>query len=185
MAWVGVFGCHVTPALLKALAKPEGKRVLIRRGGEQIAEFPNVVYKGPYRFPEGLAKGYRGVPFSWAQDLWRSGKDSDWLPPSRGYEDGAFGAQSLCVVGTETVRVVCERIRGHVLNDAHSSTLIDFVRRIGPEETTENRRAILTQPASDFAASMQHTMELLRTIMAARRSGMPVLPRNCHGLFTL
>ena len=74
MAWVGVFGCHVTLALLKALAKSEGRGVLLRCSGEQIAEFPNLVYEGPYRVPEGLAKGYLGVPFSWARDLWRAGK---------------------------------------------------------------------------------------------------------------
>jgi len=178
IAWVGILRCQVTLDLLKQLAHSEGDKVLIRFHGviseflipdfeAQIKPFSNIIYEGPYQWPQGLTEAYRGVHFVWAQELSWSGHNSDWLLPNRIYEGSYFGALSLCVDGTETGKAVAERGLGYVLADSHAQTLIDFVRSLDLEDVLIKRRALLNQPKSNFVADADEAKDLVRSILSA------------------
>ncbi len=177
IAWVGILRCQATLDLLKQLAHAEGDKVLIRFHGiiseflipdfkAQIEPFANIVYEGPYQWPQGLVKAYQGVHLVWAQELSWSGHNSDWLLPNRIYEGSYFGALSLCVDGTETGRVVGERGLGYVLADSQPQTLIDFVRSLDFEDILVKRRALMNQPASNFMADSDDARDLIRDILS-------------------
>jgi succinoglycan biosynthesis protein ExoL len=178
VAWVGILRCQRTLDLLKQLASSEQDRVLIRLHGtvsdflirdfeSQIAPFPNIVYFGQYRYPEGLADAYSGVHFVWAQELSWSGHNSDWLIPNRVYEGSYFGALSLAVEGSETAQLVAERKLGYVLPDSRPETLIQFIRDVSYSDVASKRRALLTRSPSEFVAGIDEIDELLDTVVSA------------------
>jgi succinoglycan biosynthesis protein ExoL len=177
IAWVGILRCQETLHLLKQLAESEGEKVLIRFHGviseflipdftEQIEPFSNIVYEGPYQWPEGLSEAYKGAHFVWAQELSWRGHNSDWLLPNRIYEGSFFGALSLCVDGTETGRVVAERSLGYALADAQPKTLIDFMRSLDRKEIADKQRSLLSRPDSDFIADSNEAKDLVQRVLS-------------------
>lgn len=176
ISWIGILRCQQTLDLLKALAQAEGERVIIRFRGiiseflipdfnEQIAPFSNIIYDGPYKWPEGLADAYHGAHFVWSQELSWSGHNSDWLLPNRIYEGSYFGTLSLCVAGTETGRIVAERNLGYVLPDSQSKTFINFIRNIDRKELLSKQESLLNRPESDFVASTEETKRFITRIL--------------------
>jgi len=175
VTWVGILRCQRTLDLLKELATIEGERILIRLHGmisyflipdfdEQIEGFPNIIFKGAYKWPEGLADAYQDADFVWAQELSWRGHNSDWLIPNRVYEGSYFGVLSLCVAGTETARFVAERDIGFVLPNDTSATLIDFFRNFEKKTILAKQQALLCRPSSDFVETPDDMQRLVRAI---------------------
>lgn len=186
IAWVGIIRCQRTLDLLKLLAATEGDRVLIRIHGtvskflipdfeSQIMTYSNIVYAGPYCYPEGLEGAYRGAHFVWAQELSWSGHNSDWLVPNRVYEGSYFGVLSLAVKGTETARLVEERDLGYVLKDSEPQTLIDFFKNADHKMISNKIRTLLTRPKSQFVAETEEIKRLLQVAMSPRSKACQTL----------
>jgi len=176
IAWVGILRCQRTLDLLKQLAATAGEAILIRLHGivsdflisdfqSQIEHYSNIVYAGPYRYPEGLPDAYAGADLVWAQELSWSGHNSDWLIPNRVYEASYFGTLSLAVQGTQTARIVTERDLGYVLKDSQPETLVDFINSTDRREIARRRRALLARPSSEFVQSTEDIDRLLQTLI--------------------
>lgn len=177
----GMLRCQVTLDIFKAAAAAMGDRVLFRLHGKvqdhaiqdfdaQIAPYPNIVYAGPYRFPEGLAEVYGGAHLVWAQDLWRRGGNSDWLIPNRLYEGGFHGVPAVAVAGSETARVTERRDWGYVLENAEPETAIAlFERFCAPEARAAllaHQGRLLACPRSDFETTPDRAMAEMRDLAA-------------------
>ena len=185
IGWVGIIRCQRTLDLLKAVAVARPEQVTIRISGlisyflipdfdEQIAACENILFAGPYDWPQGLADAYRGIDLVWAQELSRKGRNSDWLIPNRVYEASYFGVPSLSVGDTETSRIVRERGIGYVLPDDSPVALIEFLENLKLSELDELKRKLLAMPATDFVAGPADTAALLEAIeMPRHKSHLP------------
>ena len=180
IGWIGIIRCQRTLDLLKALAVAQPEDVFIRIVGSvssfliedfeaQIASIDNIVFEGPYDWPEGLAEAYRDVDLVWAQELSWSGFNSDWLIPNRVYEASYFGVPSLGVGDTETSRIITERRLGYVLPEESAGLLIDFICNLDPDALEKKKRDLLNRPATDFVTTPADTAALLGAIDDARR----------------
>lgn len=112
IGWFGILRCAWSLTMLDRLTRAEpGRWTVILRGRpaldvvpnfhETVAANPDLVFLGPYRWPEDLASIYAGVDLAWLIDRYEAGGNSDWLLPNRLYEAGAQGAVPLAVAGTE------------------------------------------------------------------------------------
>lgn len=180
IGWVGTLRCPQTLALLAETADRMGTRVeIVLRGvvhHHQLPDFGAVIvgrlnmrYDGPYTYPEGLAQAYAGLDCVWAQDLWQSGGNSDWLLPNRLYEAGYFGCPAIAVAGSETARVVRERALGLVIPEARADMLVPALEA-GHTALGQLRRGLLARPADAFC------------LMPDEMARMLDLPRSEAGL---
>ena len=120
IGWFGALRCRKSLALLSRLAREmDGRVEVVLRGrpaydqfpdfDRAVAEAPHLVFAGPYRNPEDLARIYADVHFAWLPDFFEEGLNSDWLLPNRLYEGCRYGTVPLAMAGTETARFLDER----------------------------------------------------------------------------
>ncbi len=184
VVWPGMLRCQVTLDIFKVAALELGDRIEFRLHGKiqshalkdfdaQIADFPNITYHGPFRFPDGLAEVYRGAHLVWAQDLWRTGGNSDWLIPNRLYEGGFHGVPSVAVRGSETARIIAERDWGFALPDAKAMTAASFFSRISRELIAAKQAQLLSMPRSQFETTQERAQAEIRELISGRRSDEP------------
>jgi succinoglycan biosynthesis protein ExoL len=177
LGWVGSLRCEPSFRILLETAARLGDRVKIEMHGNihrhvlpdferRIAEHPNIVYHGPYPYPEGLAEVYSACDFVWAQDLWQAGANSDWLLPNRIYEAAYFGCLSIAVAGTQTGRKVAGDALGYTVDAPTPEALITLIASLEPAEVESRRAGLLAKPASDFVYS---AAEIDAVLDAARR----------------
>lgn len=165
LGWVGTLRCATSLALLAEVADRMGPAVRIEMHGvvhrHAVPDFDtvvyardNMVYHGAYAYPDDLARLYGDCDLVWAQDLWQSGGNSDWLLPNRIYEASWAGCPSIAVAGTETGRRVVEDQLGWALEAPEPEALIDLLNRLTPEEIRNTGQALLDRPAEDFVQSI-------------------------------
>ncbi len=192
IVWVGALRCQVSLDLLKGVAKALPERVLIRCAGvirtqslpdfhEQIAEYTNITYEGPYAYPTGLAGAYRDAHLVWAHDLNRPGANSDWLLSNRIYEGSYFGVPSLAVADTATGQVVKTRDLGYVLPDKGIHTLVNFIDNVKREDIKRKRKLLLSRPAEDFVISREKVADIVYELANARSRDLPPMPAGRPG----
>lgn len=178
LGWVGSLRCEPSFRILLAVAERLGRRVRIEMHGNihghvlpdfegRIAAHSNIVYHGPYSYPEGLAKVYSACDFVWAQDLWQTGANSDWLLPNRIYEAGYFGCLSIAVAGTQTGRKVADGGLGYVVDAATPDALTDLLATLDPAEVETRRARLLARPASEFVYSPDDVQAVLDAVSPA------------------
>ncbi|MDX1782490.1 MAG: glycosyl transferase, partial [Thalassovita sp.] len=84
IGWIGTIRCLPSLMLLAAVADRMGKRVEIHVHGVVHGHLrrdfdaftgarANMIYHGPYAYPQDLARVYGGCDLVWAQDLWQRG----------------------------------------------------------------------------------------------------------------
>jgi len=175
LGWVGSLRCEPSFRILLAVAERLGGRVRIEMHGNihghvlpdferRIAAHSNIVYRGPYPYPGGLAQVYSACDFVWAQDLWQSGANSDWLLPNRIYEAGYFGCLSIAVAGTQTGRKVAGDELGYVVEAATPGALTALLETLDPAEVETRRTRLLARPASDFVYSSDDIQAMLDAV---------------------
>lgn len=110
----------------------------------------NIRFFGPYSYPGDLEAIYAGSDLVWAQDLWQSGANSDWLLPNRIYEASWFGCPSIAVETTETGRKVAAEQLGLTISEPSADALVALLRRITRPELSALSQGILEQDDKQF-----------------------------------
>jgi succinoglycan biosynthesis protein ExoL len=128
IGWVGNIRCQPSFEILMKLAD-QMQDVEIHIHGivhkhalhhfdHHVAARSNVIFHGAYEYPSGLSDVYRDIDLVWAQDLWQTGANSNWLLPNRLYEAAWHGCPSICMTATATARRVAALDIGYVIPDA-------------------------------------------------------------------
>lgn len=178
LGWVGSLRCARSLALLAELAATLGDRVRIECHGAVhrhavpdfdtvIAAHANMHYRGPYSYPDDLCAIYTGCDAVWAQDLWQSGANSDWLLPNRIYEASYFGCPSIALQGTETGHRVGGDGLGFVVDAPSAEALGALIAGLDPGATYEASARLLARPDHDFRLTCEDLAGALAPILAA------------------
>lgn len=164
---VGYFGLirgEATLDLIERLAWRLRDRVVFRFAGivtsvdparfrRVVAENENIVYEGEYDNPADLPRLYGSVDFTWALDLENADGNSRWLMPCRFYESGYFGVPCLVAHDFEVARTVQEFGCGWSFAAPYEEALVEFFRRLTPEDYARKRQALAAMPDTSFVAA--------------------------------
>jgi succinoglycan biosynthesis protein ExoL len=143
----------------------------------EIARRPNVVYRGPYRYPQDLAGIYAGCDLVWAQDLWQRGGNSDWLLPNRLYEASWYGCPSIAVAHTETGRRVASDRLGFTIPRPNSAELVALLSSLADVEISEVAADLLARDPLCFRLTTEEVRSAIAVATAPRRLDS-VAPRD-------
>lgn len=182
IGWVGTIRCAPSLKLLAAVADQMGVKVEIHIHGivhhhalpgfdETIQARPNMVYHGAYSYPQDLARIYGGCDVVWAQDLWQSGNNSEWLLPNRIYEASWAGCPSIAVASTETGRRIHEEDLGWAIDAPTPEQLMALLQGLSHAEIAAKGQALLLRPDRDFVQSPQDIEDVIATVQNAGRGG--------------
>jgi succinoglycan biosynthesis protein ExoL len=145
VGYSGAFRCRRSMELIGALAERlRGKVHFVLRGyasgtitedfTELLGERPEVVFGGPYAYPDDLPGMYGAVDFNWCFDESDPGGNSAWLLPNRIYEGGLFRTPALAAAGTETGRWVAENGCGWEIPEPLEESLAEFFKTMTEEK---------------------------------------------------
>lgn len=180
IGWVGTIRCPPSLALLTEAAERLGPRVELHVHGvvhhhmlpdfdAVVAAHDNMVFHGPYAYPEDLARVYGGCDVVWAQDLWQRGANSDWLLPNRIYEASWAGCPSLAVAGTETARRVEDDDLGWVVARPEADALVALLDGLSREDVARKGQALLDRPETDFVQAPEELQGVISAVRADSR----------------
>lgn len=186
---VGSIRCARSLEILAGAADRLGPRVNIALHGNVhrhavpefdavVAAHPNITWHGAYDYPDGLGPVYAGCDLVWAQDLWQSGGNSDWLLPNRIYEAGWHGCPVLAVRGTETGDRVEADGLGFTIPDASSDALVSLIERLSSLEIDQVSNALLAMPSAQFRQSADEVAAVIERLLAAGAENAPSGPRD-------
>ncbi len=155
VGYSGAFRCRRSMELIRALAErlPEKVHFILRGYAsgtiaedftELLGNLPNVVFGGPYGYPDDLPGMYGAVDFNWCFDESDPGGNSAWLLPNRIYEGGLFRTPALAAAGTETGRWVAENGCGWEIPEPLEESLAEFFSTM----TDEKWRAVTARSAA-------------------------------------
>ncbi|MEL7125841.1 MAG: glycosyltransferase [Pseudomonadota bacterium] len=179
LGWVGTIRCAPSLALLAAVADALGDGIEVHIHGivhhhalpdfdATIASRPNIILHGPYAYPDDLAQIYGDLDVVWAQDLWQTGNNSDWLLPNRIYEASWAGCPSIAVATTETGRRVSDDALGWVVDTPTPAALLDLLGGLDRAEIAARGQALLDRPAQDFVQSADDLTDVIAQVQQAR-----------------
>ncbi len=171
VGWIGTLRCQQSLDLLVAAAQALGPRIRISMHGvihhhavqdfdATLAAHPNLVFCGPYSYPNGLADVYENCDVVWAQDMWQWGTNSTWLLPNRIYEASYFGCPSIAVAGTGTGDRVSAGL-GWTIPEPTAEALIALLSKLTADDLTKMRQAILARPDHEFLQSADEIRQAL------------------------
>lgn len=175
LGWVGTIRCAPSLALLAAVADQMGPGIEIHIHGivhrhvlpdfdATVAKRPNIIMHGPYTYPDDLAQIYVPLDLVWAQDLWQSGNNSDWLLPNRIYEASWAGCPSIAVAGTETGRRVAEDGLGWAIESPDPQALVNLLRSLDRDAINARTQILLNRPAQDFVQEPQDVEHVIARV---------------------
>lgn len=177
LGWVGTLRCTPSFDLLVDAARRLGSVLEIHCAGvvhehalqrfhSRVAATPNIHYHGPYSYPEDLAEVYGRCDVNWAQDLWQSGNNSDWLLPNRIYEASWAGCPSIAVSTTETGGKVGASSLGWVIEKATSDHLVALLQSVSMDDLISSGNSLLTRPETDFVLAPDEIGDVLTAVGA-------------------
>lgn len=163
----GAFRCRRTLEIMRELAaRLPGKVRFLLRGyasGTITDEFhnlirgvPEIVFGGPYSYPDDLAALYGSIDMTWAFDYTDPSVNSAWLLPNRIYEGGCFGVPALAADNTETGRWIAERGLGFALPEPITESLAAFLTSLTTEQWTAVREHCAAQPREPFTGEKDY-----------------------------
>lgn len=181
VGWVGTIRCAPSLAILSEFAQAHRDTAEIHIHGivhhHAVPEFdavlerhPNMIFHGPYDYPADLAQVYGGLDVVWAQDLWQSGGNSDWLLPNRIYEASWAGCPSIAVADTETGRRVDADALGWTLPAPRAAALAALLTDLSREEIAARGRDLLSRPDTDFVQSSGELTGVIEDMAALARA---------------
>lgn len=176
LGWTGTIRCAPSLALLAETAARMGDRLRIHIHGtvhrhavpdfdRTLTDHANLVYHGPFAYPDDLGRIFRDCDLIWSQDLWQAGGNSDWLLPNRIYEAGWAGRPCIAVAGTETGRRIEEQGLGWVIPAPRADHLVRLLTQLTPEMIADKAAMIAARPRTDFVQrpeDLDTTLQLLR-----------------------
>ena len=177
LGWVGSLRCARSLTILAETAKRLGDGITIVFHGavhrhavpgfdSVVQAHANIQYAGPYRYPDDLADIYASCDAVWAQDLWQSGANSDWLLPNRIYEASFFGCPSIALSGTETGRRVAGDGLGFTVGAADADALVYLIATLDVTRIREASERLLVRPDSDFRLTPQELAKALAPVLS-------------------
>ena len=181
LGWVGTIRCAPSLAILAELAEACRDTVDIHIHGivhhhalpdfdNVVEQHPNMTFHGPYTYPQDLATVYAEQDIVWAQDLWQSGSNSDWLLPNRIYEASWAGCPSVAVAGTETgLRIETDTL-GWTIGKPQAKDLAALLTSIGRDSAAELGRDLLSRPDTDFVQSSVEIAEVITKMAVLAKS---------------
>ncbi|MGH1421204.1 MAG: glycosyltransferase [Hyphomonas sp.] len=183
IGWVGTIRCAPSLKLLAAVADQLGAQVEIHIHGivhhhalpgfdEVLNARANMVYHGAYDYPQDLAQIYGSCDVVWAQDLWQTGNNSDWLLPNRIYEASWAGCPCIAVASTETGRRVAEDDLGWAIEVAEPDQLIALIQSLDIETITAKGQALLDRADRDFVQSNGDIQDVIMTVQTHANGGV-------------
>ena len=180
IGWVGTIRCAPSLKLLTELAERMGPRVAIHLHGivhghvksdfeAALDTHANISFFGAYSYPLDLAKVYGDCDLVWAQDLWQSGNNSDWLLPNRLYEASWAGCPSLAVAGTATAgRVVADGL-GWVVDKPEVEAVISVLQGLTADQIAAKSRDLLARPDEDFVQALSDIQYVIDLVSANKQ----------------
>ncbi len=173
----GAFRCRRSLELMRDLAAClDGKARFVLRGypaGTIADDFasllgnpPNVMFGGPYAYPDDLAVMYGGVDFNWAFDESDPAGNSAWLLPNRIYEGGCFGVPAIAGARTETGRWIETNGLGWTFGEPLGETLGGFFESLEISEWEPVKRRCSSHPRGEFTGEADYARfaETLRSL---------------------
>jgi succinoglycan biosynthesis protein ExoL len=158
VGWVGNIRCEPSFEILMKLAdQMENVEIHIhgrihkhalRHFDHHVAARQNVFFHGCYEYPAGLCAVYRDLDVVWAQDLWQTGANSNWLLPNRIYEAAWHGCPCVCVAGTATARWVTDHDTGYVIENERG--VMKYFSQLSVGDFEAKRQQILTMDPNLF-----------------------------------
>ncbi|SEK88115.1 succinoglycan biosynthesis protein ExoL [Roseovarius azorensis] len=182
LSWVGSIRCAPSLRILLQTADRMGANLQINIHGNvhrhavgdidaAVESRPNVRVFGPYSYPDDLQAIYAGSDLVWAQDLWQSGANSDWLLPNRIYEASWFGCPSIGVENTETGRKIAGERLGLTIPESSADALVALLHRITRPELSALSQGILDQDDRRFELRPEAIAEALSPAFRASPAG--------------
>ncbi len=177
IGWSGILRCRKSLAYLERVAEALGAGVEIRLRGlpakDQLPDFdavlartPNLLYLGPYAYPQDLPEIFGGVDFVWAIDLYEEGLNSDWLLPNRLYEGMSHGAVPLVAQGVATAAWAAARGVGVELSGDLAESLTGFLSGLTLERYAELAAAVRARPTDETVADGAACERLVQRMLA-------------------
>lgn len=171
VGWVGTLRCARSLALLAEVAERLGSKVQLNFHGvvhehalpdfdSVLSRHKNIVWHGPYDYPNGLLKIYNNCDLVWSQDLWQWGTNSSWLLPNRIYEASYFGCPSIAVSGSETGERVSDGL-GWTIPTPDAEPLVELLNRLSPQDVQVQRAKLLAMPKSAFRQTRTEIAEAI------------------------
>ncbi|WP_227271320.1 glycosyltransferase [Roseobacter weihaiensis] len=175
IGWFGILRCPFSLACLDAVtrARPGRYRVVLRGRPALdalpdfhavIAANPDLVFGGPYRYPDDLAGIYGGVDLAWLVDQYDTGSNSDWLLPNRFYESGLNQVPPVALDGTEIAGRLRNLEIGLILPKADAAevmTALDGLDRVALNRLQERQEAV---PPGTWIVGKQDALRLVEQI---------------------
>ncbi|WP_299677748.1 glycosyltransferase [uncultured Roseobacter sp.] len=191
IGWFGILRCPFSLACLDAVTRARpGRYQVISRGRpaldslpnfhDVIAANPDLIFDGPYSYPDDLARIYGEVDLAWLVDQYDMGSNSDWLLPNRLYESGLNCVPPIALDGTE----IATRLRslgiGVLLPTADVSEVTAALDRLDQASFTRLRERQKAVAPETWAVSRSEARHLVDEITPA--SAVRIDPTNCGGV---
>lgn len=183
IGWFGILRCKTSLHCLDAAtrAAPGRLRVVLRGRPalDEIPDFdaivaanPDLIYGGPYQYPDDIFQIYSEIDLAWLIDRYDTGRNSDWLMPNRFYESGLAGVPPIGLAGTEVAQEMTRRQIGVLLESVAPNAIVQTLASLTRTRLAELRRAQKQVPSSTWRAGGADARALVHTLLG--RGAVPV-----------
>ncbi|WP_152613045.1 glycosyltransferase [Tateyamaria sp. ANG-S1] len=181
IGWFGILRCAFSLQCLDALTRGNpGRYRIVMRGRpaldeltdfhDVVAQNPDLVFCGPYRYPDDLSQIYREVDLAWLVDRYDTGGNSDWLLPNRLYESGLNQVPAIALAGTEIATRLRAIRTGLVLPDATVAAVMDALSAIDDEGLAGLRARQQAVPVDTWRISDAEAQALVEELSLPRKA---------------
>lgn len=175
IGWFGILRCKTSLHCLDAATRAApGRLRVVMRGRpalDEIPDFdaivaanPDLIYGGPYSYPDDLLQIYSEVDLAWLIDQYDTGRNSDWLMPNRFYESGLAGVPPIGLAGTEVAREMRHRQIGVFLDKVAPDAVVKTLAPLNRTRLAELRRAQKEVPRSTWRAGRAEARALVQAL---------------------
>lgn len=179
LGWFGILRCRASLDCLDAVTRASpGRFGVLMRGRpaldaipdfhDRVAANPDLVFDGPYAYPDDLPGIYGAVDLAWLVDRYDAGLNSDWLMPNRFYESGLCGVPPVALAGTEVAREMARLGIGCITQGVRPEAVARVLSAVTPEHLEALRLRQRALPVSTWASDAAEARGLV-----ARLHGRP------------
>lgn len=157
IGWFGILRCAWSLRTLDRLSRQNpGHYSIILRGKpalDQIPDFhsvidanPDIVFGGPYGWPDDLADIYKSCDLAWLIDRFDDTGNSRWLLPNRLYEGCLFGAIPIVTANSEVGRRLDGLGCGIIVDDETDDAVQNALAALTMDGVTQAQARVAAQP---------------------------------------
>lgn len=180
IGWFGILRCKWSLGCLDQITRAQPGRFAVTLRGkpalDAIPDFhavveanPDLVFKGPYRWPGDLEQIYTEVDLAWLIDRYDAGANSDWLLPNRLYEGALYGAVPVALDASEIGRRLRDAAIGVLVPKAEAVDVSQTLAALEWQALAALRARQDAIPLSAWVADTAECVELVAALSA--RSG--------------